>query len=141
MTPQEIQDFKDKIEKETLEKVIRKVTVTDSYFYAEMIITKHADPMDPFSGDKVNVSIKFNLFNSKDFINPNMVNDRPRHIKAKEIRTDFILESDDLIKSKEDAMMLVYEEIAKEIAKDLFQQNAKNIQMNITERKKKYING
>jgi hypothetical protein len=136
MTPQEIQDFKDKIEKETLENVIRKVTVTDSYFYAEMIIMKHRDVMNPFDGDKIKVIIRFNLFNSKDFVNTNMVNDRPKYLKAKEIRTEMIMESEDLIKSKEDAMMLIYEEVAKEIAKDLFQQNAREISMSIQENRK-----
>jgi hypothetical protein len=101
-----------------------------------MIIMKHRDVMNPFDRDKIKVVIKFNLFNSKDFVNTNIINDRPKYLKAKEIRTELILESEDLIKSKEDAMMLVYEEVAKEIAKDLFQQNAKEISMSIQDNKK-----
>jgi len=32
MKPQEVQDFKDKVERETLDRVIKKIKVTDSYF-------------------------------------------------------------------------------------------------------------
>jgi len=139
MTPQEIQDFKDKIEKETLDTVIKKISVTDSYFYAEMVIMKHFDAMDPFGGEKIVCKIRINLYNSKDFVKTNIVNDRPRVLKAREITSEIILESMDLIGSQEDAMMLIYDEVGKEIAKDLFQQNAREINMTIQDTKREYI--
>jgi len=141
MSPQEIDEFKKDIEKETLSQVIKKMSVNDSFFYAEMVVVRYFDPMDPFTGDKIKVIIKINLFNSEDFVKPNIINDRPKCLKAREIRSEIILESEDLIKSKEDAIMLVYEEVGKEIAKDLFQKNALALHMSIKEPQpqKRYI--
>jgi hypothetical protein len=139
MMPQEIDKFKKDLEKETINKIIKKISVNDSYFYAEMIVMRDFDPMDLFIGDKIKIIIKMNLFNSKDFVMPNLINHRPKYLEAREIISEIIINSEDLIRCKEDAIMLIYEEVGKEIAKDLFQKNASEIQMSINETQKRSI--
>ena len=125
MTPEEANDYRKKIEKETMDKFIEKITVQDSYFYAEMVIYENTDMMDPFN-EKLNIIIKMNLYNSKEFQMP-MVENIPRKIlKGKQIVSEFQINKERL-SSKEDAMMIVYDEIGKQIAQDLFQANAANI--------------
>ena len=107
--------------------VIKTIKISDSYLYAKMNISKASIMEDPFS-KKVVVNLEINLVNSNEFSTSNMVNSH-RMVQAKVIKSKLILDSYDLIKSDADAMMLVYDEVAKEIAKDLFQANAGNINM------------
>jgi len=125
-----------------LDSVIKSVSVNDSYFYAEMIIVKHFDAMDPFGGEKIKCIIKMNLYNSTNFVKENITNARPTVQNARQVRSEVLLESEDLIKSHEDAMLLIYEEAGKQIAQDLFQANAREINMtiiNAKEPERKYI--
>jgi hypothetical protein len=138
MTPIEIDEFKTKIQKETIDTIVKKIEVQDSYFYAQMIVSKNVDAMDPF-GSKLNVIIKMNLFNSKSFELPNLINTRPKVLKAKEIVSRFQIDSEKLIQNKEDAIILVYEEVGKQIAMQLFQENARNIHMTVHDTQRTYI--
>jgi len=135
----EIKEFEENIRKETINNIIKSIKINDSYFYAEMVIMRHFDAMDPFGGEKIVCNIRINLYNSKEFVKTNIINDRPKALRAREIKSKLILDSIDLIKNKEDAMMLIYEEVGKEIAKDLFQQNAREINMTIQNTSKRYI--
>jgi len=136
MTPEEANDYRKKIEKETMDKFIEKITVQDSYFYAEMVIYENTDMMDPFN-EKLNIIIKMNLYNSKEFQMP-MVENIPRKIlKGKQIVSEFQINKERL-SSKEDTMMIVYDIAGKEIAASLFQQNAANINI-FTNKLKTYI--
>jgi hypothetical protein len=128
MTPIQIDEFRKKVEKETFEKIVDKIEVNDSYFYASMMIYELPLSMEnPFSQNKFGVVIRLNLFNSKDFEHPNQISDKPiKHLKGKEIKVKLEIDKEKLA-SKEDAMMIIYDEVGKEIAKDLFQANAANI--------------
>lgn len=138
----ELKEMEEQIKSETINDVIKRISISDSYFYAEMAIMKYFDTMDPFNGEKIKCIIKMNLFNSKNFINTNISNERPKVQTAKEIRVEVILESEDLIRNKEDIMMLIYEETGKQIAQDLFQANAREINttiINAQEPERRYI--
>lgn len=130
MTPQEIDNFRKKVEKETMDKFIEKITVNDSYFYAEMMIYDNADISDPFN-QKLGIVIKLNLHNSKEFQTPMMENSPRKILKGKQITSKFQIEKERL-SSKEDAMMIIYDEVGKQITMDLFQANAANIHQTIT---------
>jgi len=125
MTPEEVDNFRKKIERETINKFIEKITVQDSFFYAEMIIYENSDMMDPFN-EKLNIIIKMNLHNSKEFQMPMMENSPRKILQGRQITSEFQINKERL-SSKEDAMMVIYDEVGKEIAKDLFQANAANI--------------
>jgi len=130
MTPEEVDDFRKKVEKETMDKFIEKITVQDSYFYAEIVIYENIDAMDPFN-EKLNIIIKMNLHNSKEFQMPMMENSPRKILQGKQIVSKFQINKERL-SSKEDTMMVIYDEVGKEIAKDLFQANATNIHQTIS---------
>ena len=119
MTPEEVDNFRKKVEKETMDKFIEKITVNDSFFYAEMLIYDNVDISDPFNR-KLGIVIKMNLHNSKEFQMPMMENTPRKTLKGKEIISKFQIDKERL-SSKEDAMMVIYDEVGKQIAQDLFQ--------------------
>ena len=125
MTPEEVDNFRKKVEKETMNKFIEKITVNDSYFYAEMMAYENTDVSDPFN-QKLGIVIKMNLYNSKEFQMPMMENSPRKILKGKEIISKFQIDKERL-SSKEDAMMIIYDEVGKQIAQALFQANAANI--------------
>mgnify|MGYP007066212972 CR=1 FL=1 len=137
MTPEEVDNFRKKVEKETMDKFIEKITVNDSFFYAEMLIYVNADVSDPFN-QKLGIVIKMNLHNSKEFQMPMMENTPRKMLKGKEIISKFQIDKERL-SSKEDAMMVIYDEVAKQIAQDLFQMNAANIYHTIQGTRRNYI--
>lgn len=111
------------VKKEVFEDIVAKISIDDSYFYAELLIQKQHD--DPYT-EYFKITILINLFNSKDFKDVNQIS-RKMICKAKKIRTEVKIPSLDVIKSKEDIMMLVYEQISKQIVMDLFQSNGSAI--------------
>jgi len=129
MSPEEIEKYekiKEDISKQIKDSIIEEIEVNDSFFYAKMSIAKGMD-VSSFS-EKLRATIKIKLFNSKEFEYPNRINERPKMLEAKEIVTT--VEVDEFqIRNKEDMMMIVYEEIGKQLAADLFQANASNVHM------------
>lgn len=125
MTPEQVDEYRRKIEKETMDKFIEKIEVNDSYFYAEMIIFENVDMTDPFNS-KLKVVIKMTLHNSKEFQIPMMENTPRKILQGKQIRSEFQIDKE-MLSSKEDAMMVIYDIAGKEIAASLFQANAANI--------------
>jgi len=122
----EVRELEKKIRAETIDSVLSTISINDSYFYAKMAIMKMSPAEDPF-GSKVKAITEISLANSAEFQTEKMTNDR-RVVQTKKIRTSIIMDADVALNNqKEDLMMLVYEEVSKEIAKDLFQANAKNI--------------
>ena len=136
---EELRELESKIREETIESVLKTIEINDSYFYAKMVIMEAPLMDDPFQ-QKVKAIITINLCNSKEFQNENIVNDK-RVIKPKVIKSTITFDKN-LVNQKEDLMMLIYEEVSKEIAKDLFQENARNIHMSFQDRNtsnRKYI--
>jgi len=123
MNPQEIEDFKNKIEKDTIDNIVSKIEVNDSYFYATLVVTKSQDMVNIFEGPKVHVIIKMILHRSEHFSKPNVSNGIKILSKGKEIVSRFEIEESRL-KDDTDAILFVYEEVGKQIAADLFQANA-----------------
>ena len=139
MTATEIIQFKEKIEKETLDKITEKITITDSYFYAELFVINEKPSVENPFNESIKVIVMINLFNSKDFNNEHMTTDKEiKYVKAKQIKSELVLNKSKL-SSNEDIMIIVYEEIAKQIAADLFQSNAENIRRFSKSRTKTYI--
>jgi len=140
MNPEEVDNFRKKVEKETMDGFIDKISVNDSFFYAEMIIYEGTEIDDIFN-QKVNIIIKMNLFNSDEFEIPNKINKLQKILHGKKIESKLKIDKEKL-QSSEDVMMIIYDEVGKEIAKDLFQSNAKNINKtnyNIKENNRRYI--
>jgi len=123
MNPEEVDNFRKKVEKETMDGFIDKISVNDSFFYAEMIIYEGTEIDDIFN-QKVNIIIKMNLFNSDEFEIPNKINKLQKILHGKKIESKLKIDKEKL-QSSEDVMMIIYDEVGKEIAKDLFQSNAK----------------
>ncbi len=130
MTPQEIDDFKNKIQEETIGSIIKTININDSYFYASLTIFKTSRLEDPFE-DKFRVIVKLNLFNSEEFEMPNITNSNRSFLKAKEIKIDTLIDRNEL-DNKADDMMLVYRIIAEDIAQNLFMQNMDKVEMIIS---------
>jgi len=131
----ELDEFKSKIQKETIDSVLKTLKVSDSYFYAEMVIMKASMIEDPFQR-KIKVIIKMNLYNSQEFQKETVINNFSKCLNGKYIETTVLLDSYDLIRSKEDAMLLIYKEVSAQIAADLFQRNSKEINMIVNDIKK-----
>jgi len=130
-----MQDLKEVIEntrEETITSVLKTIKINDSYFYAKMVIMEMSLIEDPF-GNNVKVIMEINLVKSEDFNNENIVISN-KVAYPKKIRSELVLEKE-LVNQKEDLMMIVYDEVSKEIAKDLFQSNARDIKMSLTDRK------
>lgn len=130
-----LNEYKEKVQEETRQELLKTIKISDSYLYAKIAIFKSSQAIDPFV-DKVEVRLSINLYNSSEFSKQYMENS-PRRAIAKVINSVLILDSYKLISQKEDAMMLVYDEVAKEIAKDLFSANANNIDMVVSNRQER----
>jgi len=137
MELEKLEEIRATIEKETIKNVIKTISVEDSYLYAKMLITKCSMVADPFQ-NKIKAIIIINLFNSREFSNDRMSNSK-RTLEPKTIRSEIALDDMSLIEQKEDVMLLIYEEVAKEIAADLFRENAENIIMQTKEYNRIFI--
>ena len=137
MNPQEVQDFKERIEKETIDNIIKSIEVNDSFFYAKMVVMRESMANDPF-GHKIKAIIRINLYNSEEFERPNITNNNRKLLKGKEIRTEVTLDVNEL-DSKAEAMRLIYKTVASEITENLFMRNAENIEMAVNNMQRKYI--
>lgn len=134
----ELEELREKIEKETIQKIVKLIEINDSYLYAKMVIYEPLGETNIFR-NKLSVKIEINLYNSQDFSQDFsqdcIVNQNKEVKKAKIIKSTLEIDKD-LVNQKEDLMMLVYDEVSKEIAKDLFQSNTNNINQTIKINKK-----
>jgi len=131
----EMDEFKSKIQKETIDNILKTLKVSDSYFYAEMVIMKASMIEDPFQ-NKIKVIIRMNLYNSQEFQQDNIINDNKKYLTGRDIHTEILMDSYDLIEKKEDAMLLIYKEVGAQIAADLFQKNGKEVNMIVNDIRK-----
>jgi len=131
MTPIEIDEFKQKIQKETIDSIVKTIKIDDGYFSGKLIVQKTSLAEDPFK-DSYSALYELRLVPLK-FIEDTMVSKGMEKMFTQEpriIKGSFTLGRKFFEKEqKEDLMMRLYDILGKEIAKDLFMRNANDINM------------
>ena len=133
----QVDEFKEKIIKETIDNVLKTIEINDSFFYAKMVVYKNALFDDPY-GDKVTAKVELRLFNSTEFDGDYRVSDARTLCQPKIIKTEVTLDKSRL-DNKVDATKVLYNLVADAIAQELFFRNIEDIDMIVTDRQKSYI--
>ena len=121
------EQLKEDIRKEVEGEIINKVKVNDSYFYAEVILSKLPLSMENPYTEQYGIKAILNLHNSQDFNYPHMTNEK-REVKSKRIVLKETLDLDSVGDTSDPnvLMPIFYEMLAKHLAKEMIIQLSHN---------------